>query len=417
MKNQISVSYEVGDVIAGEALGLMQKAKDHSDFLQEKTYPYTGWINYADSLSEESIKRIEDTAEEISGRCKYLIVIGIGGSYLGAKAALSFINTPESKKEGSHPEVLFAGFNLSGVYHTELIEKIKDDDICLLVISKSGGTLEPGIAFATLKHLLIKKYGREEALSRVYAITDEKNGKLHDEAVENRYTTFVLPSDIGGRYSVLSPVGLLPIAVSGINIRAILEGAESAVSDDMMEEAIKFATVRATLEKEKSVEVIEVFEPFLEDFAGWCQQLLGESEGKEGRGTLPVSVSLSKDLHSLGQFLQEGKQIFYETILFVDEPTYDIKITGEEAGAYEGRSYSEFNRAALEGMVKAHRDINIPIIRISIPRTSSYYFGQIIYFAEMVCAISGMLIGINPFDQPGVEAYKNAMYEYLEKLK
>ena len=415
MNKMPSISYDMSDEVKEKALNLEANAKAHVKTLLAKTMPFTGWVGYAGAVKEDFLREIENTATEIAGKCKYLVVIGIGGSYLGAKAALSFIDSPASKKQGSFPEVVFAGFNISGSYHKKLLDKIKNDDICLLIISKSGGTLEPSLAFAMLKQLLIEKYGRDEALSRIYAITDATSGKLKEESDKNGYKTFVLPSDIGGRYSVLSPVGLLPIAAAGIDIRGMLNGAYSAESGELMEAAIKLACIRATLEKEKCVEIIASFEPSLDDFAGWAQQLYGESEGKEGHGALPVSISISKDLHSLGQYLQEGKQMFYETILFIDNPSFDITIAGEEAGSYENRSYSEFNKAALVGMSSAHKQVGIPIIRIDIPDATAYSFGQMVYFAEMACAITGMLIGVNPFDQPGVEAYKKAMYEYLDK--
>ena len=416
MNKQIEVIYEVDGQILDEAEKLYASANEMHSVLNEKKLDFTGWVGYADTLPDEDITKILETADEIASRCKYFIAIGIGGSYLGAQAALSFIDRPDSRQNTGRPEVLFAGFNLSGTYHANLIDKIKDDDICLLIISKSGGTLEPSLAFIALKELLKEKYGQEEAMSRIYAITDNETGKLRQEAAANKYKTFDLPPDIGGRFSVLTPVGLLPLAVAGVDIRAILEGAAAANSGMMTDGAKRLACVRAVLEKQKDVQAICFFDPSVSDFAAWLLQLFGESEGKDGRGVLPVSVGVSRDLHSLGQFLQEGKQVFYETLLFASDTTRDITIKGSDAGAYVNRSYSEFNKAVLEGMAKAHREAGVPIIRVYYPDNSARSFGALVYFFELCCALTGLLMGINPFDQPGVEAYKRGMLEYLENV-
>ena len=412
--DRIEVVYEMDEeIIAGaEALGeaVDKKAAD----LYKKEMPYTGWVGYADGFPEDELADILKTADEIAARCSYFVVIGIGGSYLGARAALSFIDREDSVRRHGRPEVVFAGFNLSGTYHAELIDRISGGDVCLLIISKSGGTLEPSVAFLALKAMMEEKYGHEEAMSRIYAITDRTSGKLRKEAYENGYKAFVLPSDIGGRYSVLSPVGLLPLAVAGVDVRAVLDGARSANAEGMIECAKRLACVRAVLEKMKCVQTICFFEPSAEDFTAWLLQLFGESEGKDGRGVLPVGVGISRDLHSLGQFFQDGKQIFYETLLFVTEPTRDIKIGGETDSDISGRTFSEFNRAVLEGMVKAHRSVGAPIVRVLIPDNSARAFGQLVYFFELTCALTGLLMGVNPFDQPGVEAYKKGMLDYLK---
>jgi len=413
MKKPIEIVYETGDDVLTEAKEMFFSAEAKTKDLYEKSLGFTGWVGYADAFPEDELADILSTADEIASRCRYFVVIGIGGSYLGARSALSFIDRPDSVKKEGRPEVVFAGFNLSGTYHAELIDQIKDDDICILIISKSGGTLEPSVAFTCLKDLLILKYGHEEAMSRIYAITDRKSGKLRKEADEKGYKSFVLPPDIGGRYSVLSPVGLLPLAVAGIDIKAMLEGAKYANTENLISDAKKLACVRAALEKQKCVQTCCFFDPSVEDFTAWLLQLFGESEGKDGRGVLPVGVGISRDLHSLGQFFQDGKQVFYEMLLFVKEPTRDILIDGPNAGEYAGRSYSEFNRAVLEGMIKAHREVNIPVIRVYIPDNSAFSFGQLVYFFELCCALTGLLMGVNPFDQPGVEAYKRGMLEYL----
>ncbi|MDR3363722.1 MAG: glucose-6-phosphate isomerase [Clostridiales Family XIII bacterium] len=410
---RIEIVYETGEDVLSEAETLEAAAAEKVAALYRRDMPFTGWVDWANRFPEDALEDILKTADEIAARCKYFVVIGIGGSYLGAKAALSFIDRADSVRADGRPEVVFAGFNLSGTYHANLIDKIKDEDICLLIISKSGGTLEPSVAFLTLKKLLTEKYGHAEALSRIYAVTDAESGKLRTEAQANGYKAFVLPSDIGGRFSVLTPVGLLPLAAAGVDVRAILAGARSAGADDILASAKRLACVRTALEKQKSVETFCFFDPSVEDFTAWLLQLFGESEGKGGRGVLPVGVGVSRDLHSLGQFFQDGKQIFYETLLFVTEPTRDVKIGGEDAGDYAGRAYSEFNRAVLEGMAKAHRAVSVPIIRVYIPDNSAYSFGQLVYFFELTCAATGLLMGVNPFDQPGVEAYKKGMLDYL----
>ena len=415
MIRRVKIEYETNSSLLNEAAEFGSAADSNLAALYKKDLPFTGWVGYADAFPAEELEDILRTADEIAARCKYFVVIGIGGSYLGARAALSFIDRPDSNKSEGRPEVVFAGFNLSGTYHANLIDKIKDDDVCLLIISKSGGTIEPSVAFIALKTMLIEKYGRQEGLSRIYAITDASSGKLRKEADENGYKTFVLPSDVGGRFSVLTPVGLLPLAVAGVDVRAILEGAKAANTEGSIADAKKLACARAALEKQKNVAACCFFDPSVEDFTAWLLQLFGESEGKDGRGVLPVGVGLSRDLHSLGQFFQEGKQIFYEMLLFVTEPTRDVSLGGADAGDYTGRTFSEFNRAVLEGMVKAHRAVEVPVIRVYIPDNSAYTFGGIVYFFELTCALTGLLMGVNPFDQPGVEAYKAGMIEYLAK--
>ena len=407
MSKEIKIAYELNESLLTEAKTLAADADDKAGILYRKEMDFTGWVEYADSFPEAELKDIIETADEIAGKCKYFVVIGIGGSYLGARAALSFIDRPDSINTNGRPEVVFAGFNLSGTYHADLIDKIKEDDVCLLIISKSGGTIEPSVAFSALKNMLTEKYGHEEAMSRIYAITDKSSGKLRQEADQNGYKTFVLPSDVGGRFSVLTPVGLLPLAVAGVDINAMLDGAKSANTEPLITAAKDLACVRTLLEKQKSVQTFCFFDPSVEDFNAWLLQLFGESEGKEGRGVLPVGVGISRDLHSLGQFFQEGKQIFYETLLFIEDPTRDIVV--------DGRPYSELNRAVLEGMAKAHRDADVPIIRVYIPDNSAFSFGQLVYFFELNCALTGLLMGVNPFDQPGVEAYKKGMIEYLSR--
>ena len=410
---KMRIEYETDSALVEKARALSSAADAAEAKLYGGELGFTGWVNYAARFPEAELARIEKTAAEIAKKCDAFVVIGIGGSYLGAKAALSFIDREDSRLAGAWPEVFFAGFNLSGTYHKKLLDSLRGRELCVIVISKSGGTLEPSAAFAVFKELLIEKYGREEAYRRIYAITDAASGKLKAEAVQNDYASFVLPSDIGGRYSVLSPVGLLPIAAAGVDIRQLLAGAAGAESPDLRALAKEFACVRAALEQEKVVETFAYYDPSVEDFCGWLLQLFGESEGKDGRGSLPVGMGFSRDLHSLGQFLQEGRQIFYETMLFVEEPTLDLLIESEDAANVAGRRYSEFNRAVLEGVTRAHRAADIPVIRVLIPENSAYVFGQLVYVFELCCAVTGLLMGVNPFDQPGVEAYKKGMLDYL----
>ncbi|MEG2199633.1 MAG: glucose-6-phosphate isomerase, partial [Anaerovorax sp.] len=367
--------------------------------------PYTGWVTLPQQDHEEELERIMATAEKIKTQCNAFVVIGIGGSYLGARAAIEMLG-------GRH--VYFAGQNMSGTYHGQLLETLKDKEVCLCVISKSGTTTEPSMAFAILKEFLYKKYGKEEAKRRIYAITDEHKGVLREEAKREGYTCFVVPDDIGGRYSVLTPVGLLPIAVAGIDIQSMLDGAKSALEQPIQDSCFTYAAVRKSLMDEgKAIEIFESYEPQLHYFCEWLKQLFGESEGKEGKGLFPASLQFSADLHSMGQFLQEGNQIFFETILNVMHPENDL-VVPESAGAFlAGRSMNAVNKAAVTGVMAAHEAIGVPMIKLDIPALTPYFFGQMVYFFETSCALTGYLMGVNPFDQPGVESYKREMKKAL----
>ena len=385
---------------------------------------FTGWVQLPFSHDKNELKRILSTAEKIRKQCEIFIVIGIGGSYLGAKAAISALAAG-----GSIPEIFFAGQNLSGTYHKELLEKIRDKEICLCVISKSGTTTEPSVAFSILKDELYKKYGREEAANRIYAITDAKKGILRQEVDREGYESFVVPDDIGGRYSVLTPVGLLPIAVAGIDVEEMLLGAKSAAEKiflaggegdkipnaEQMDDASLLAAARVSLlNRGNIVEVYEYYEPRLQYFAEWLKQLFGESEGKNGKGIFPTALQFSTDLHSMGQFLQDGNKIFFETVLNVLEPPEDL-VVPESAGALlAGKSMNSINQAAVQGVIAAHEAEGIPIIKLDIPKLTPYCFGQLFYFFESSCALSGYLMGVNPFDQPGVESYKSEMRKVLQ---
>lgn len=379
-----------------------------------------GWVDYPVNYDEKVIENIIQSAKKIQNESDVFIVIGIGGSYIGARACIemlsnSFYNLQDSK-ERKAPQIFFAGYNLSGTYHKDLVEFIKDKDVSICVISKSGTTPEPSLTFSIFKDLLEKKY-KSEAKERIYVITDKEKGILRKEVDERGYTSYIVPDDIGGRYSVLTPVGLLPIAVAGIDIKEILRGAKEGyfqyLKEDLENPCCKYAVIRNILfQKGKIIEAFEAYEPKLQYFMEWLKQLFGESEGKEKKGIYPTSLQMSADLHSMGQFLQEGNQCFFETVLNVEKPQNDV--TTPNNNLFNTNSLNEVNQKAIEGVRLAHIEDDIPNIRISIPNFSPYYFGQLVYFFEKACAISGYLLGVNPFDQPGVEKYKSKMKQLLK---
>jgi len=375
---------------------------------------FTGWVNLPFAYDKKELKEILAAAEKIRKQCEVLIVIGIGGSYLGAQAAISALKTGKE----SAPEIFFAGQNLSGTYHKELLEKISGKDLCLCVISKSGTTTESSVAFSILKDELYKKYGREEAAKRIYAITDAEKGILREETSREGYVSFVVPDDIGGRYSILTAVGLLPIAAAGIDVEAMLKGAESAAEASKHEKAdasMLAATRVSLLNSGKTVEIFEYYEPKLQFFAEWLKQLFGESEGKDGKGIFPAALQFSTDLHSMGQFLQDGNQIFFETVLNVLNPPGDLIVPESAGELLAGKSMNAINQAAVEGVIAAHEATGVPIIKLDIPELAPHCFGQMVYFFETACALSGYLNGVDPFDQPGVESYKTEMRKVLSK--
>lgn len=383
---------------------------------------FTGWVKLPMQYNQDELEELLNTAALIQNQCELLIVIGIGGSYLGTRAAVHAL-TGGGDMVGSelsarnYPEIKFAGINFSGTYHAQLLEDIQKKEVCLCVISKSGTTTETSIAFAILKEALIEKYGKEVAVKRIYAITDKKEGTLRKEADQEGYTSFIIPDDIGGRYSVLTPVGLLPIAAAGIDIKAMLAGAKAmASSADWDYHATDYAVARYELMKAgKAVEIVGYFEPQLDFFAEWLKQLYGESEGKEGKGLYPTSLHFTTDLHSVGQFLQEGSQIFFETLLNVKKPARDIRIPKGAGSLFEGKSLFELNQAAVHAVIAAHEVKDIPIVKIDIPELNAFYFGQLIYFFETTCAITAYLMDVDPFNQPGVERYKAEMKKILQE--
>jgi len=409
----LKIDVSMTGICTGEIEKTRQLAYAAQDRLWAGKDDFTGWVKLPMDHDKDELEDVIATGYKIQEQCDLLIVIGIGGSYLGTRAAVEALPV----YSGKYPRIRFAGNNISGTYHAKLLEEMRNSETCLCVISKSGTTTEPSIAFAILKDALIEKYGKAEAAKRIYAITDAKKGVLREEADSEGYKSFVVPDDIGGRYSVLTPVGLLPISAAGIDVKSMLAGAEAMMSSPRWDkDAVDYACARFLLmEGGKSIEVIEYYEPQLQYFAEWLKQLFGESEGKEGKGLFPASLNFSADLHSMGQFLQEGNQVFFETVLNVEKPDRDIKVPESAGGLLAGRSMNDVNRAAVSGVIAAHRKAGVPIVKIGIPETTAYYFGQMVYFFEMTSAVTGLMMGVNPFDQPGVESYKAEMRSELAK--
>ena len=368
----------------------------------------TGWVQAPINVNDQELEFILNAADVVKSEANLFVVIGIGGSYLGAKAAIEAL----PKAESGTP-VRFFGTNFCTDYYREVIAEIKDKKPILCVISKSGNTTEIKAAFDTLKPIMEEKYGsKEEANKRILAVTDEKDGALRKEAEANGYTTLVIPKDIGGRYSALTPAGLLPMAVSGIDIRELLRGArDMATSPDWDAGGTDYAIARHLLQKQgKTMEVIAMCHSRLGYLGEWIKQLYGESEGKEGQGLWPATLTFSTDLHSMGQYIQQGRQNFFETIVSVDDPQYTITIPG---GDLKGKTIEELNRAMTGGVINAHKGAGIPVGEIHIPKLDPYHYGQLLYFLETTCAVTAMLDGVNPFNQPGVEAYKLEMRKLL----
>jgi glucose-6-phosphate isomerase len=391
---------------------------------------FLGWVNLPNEIDETILSDIEKTANDIrSKNIDIYVVIGIGGSYLGAKAVLDALSNNFAHLKGDKPAILFAGQNISEDYLFELRELLKGKEWAMSVISKSGTTTEPAIAFRILKQDLEEKYGKAEAISRICAITDAKRGALKTLATKEGYKTYVIPDDVGGRYSVLTPVGLVAIAVAGFDIRSLVQGAKDMAKatrpEVKFEEniACQYAAARHALYTEgKKIEILVNYQPKLHFMAEWWKQLYGESEGKMGKGIFPAAVDFSSDLHSMGQYIQEGERILFETVLSVAKPEREVLIPEDEANLDElnfiaGKNVDYVNKMAELGTQIAHVDGDVPNIRIEIERLNEYYIGQLIYFFEKACGISGYLINVNPFDQPGVEAYKKNMFALLEKPK
>ena len=390
---------------------------------------FLGWVALPQSIDAEQLATIKSSADKLRSKAEVIVCIGIGGSYLGAKAVLEAMSNSFSllKRDRKDPIVLFAGQNISEDYTYELLDAVKDRELAVVVISKSGTTTEPAIAFRILKAELERRYGKAEAAERIVAVTDKARGALKTLATQEGYQTFVIPDDVGGRFSVLTPVGLLPLAAAGIDIEALVRGAQDmqkATSEDVPYEqniAAQYAAVRNALYAEgKKIEILASYEPKLQYIAEWWKQLYGESEGKEGKGIFPASVTLTADLHSMGQYIQEGERMLMETVISVAKPDHSITIESDEENLdglnfLAGKRISEVNRMAELGVQLAHCDGGVPNIRIELPSIDAYNIGALLYFFERACGISGYILGVNPFNQPGVEAYKKNMFALLDK--
>ena len=400
--------------------------------LHQKNGPgheFTDWIDWPETYDKDEFSRIIKAADKIRQDSEILIVIGIGGSYLGARAAIEFLNDSfyniKAGQKGN-PQVIFAGNSISSTYLNDLIDLVEDCDFSINVISKSGTTTEPAIAFRVFKELLIDKYGLEAAKERIYITTDKARGALKEEADQLGYETFIIPDGIGGRFTVLTPVGLLPIAVTGKDIQAILDGAKVAMerysSQELSKnEAYQYAVIRNLLHRKgKDIEILVNYEPRLQYFAEWWKQLFGESEGKDQKGIYPSSANFSTDLHSIGQSIQDGQRNIFETVIKIERPTSDLEIPKLETDLdglkyLEGHTVDFVNTKAFQGTLLAHADGGVPNLVITIPEMNEHCLGELIYFFEIAVAISGYLNGVNPFDQPGVEAYKKNMFALLGK--
>ena len=391
---------------------------------------FLGWLDLPVDYDKEEFTRIKKAAEKIQGDSEVLIVIGIGGSYLGARAAIEFLRhgfyNNVSKEIRKTPEIYYCGNSISGTYLQGLIDVVGDRDFSVNIISKSGTTTEPAIAFRIFKEMLEKKYGKAEAAKRIYATTDKAKGALKNLATEEGYETFVVPDDVGGRFSVLTAVGLLPIAVSGADIDKLMEGAAEGrklALEQKFEEndALKYAALRnILLRKGKSVEILANYEPSLHYVSEWWKQLYGESEGKDQKGLFPASVDLTTDLHSMGQFIQDGSRIMFETVMNVEKSRCEVTIQKEDVDLdglnyLAGKTMDFVNKSAMNGTILAHTDGNVPNFMVKIPEQNEFYLGELFYFFEFACGVSGYLLGINPFNQPGVESYKKNMFALLGK--
>ena len=390
---------------------------------------FLGWVHLPSSISAADIEAIEAEAARLRAKADVVICIGIGGSYLGAKAVLEAMSDPFRllHKAPQGPTLLFAGQNISEDYIHEMLEAVKEHSIAAIVISKSGTTTEPAIAFRIIKAEIERRYGKREAAERIVAVTDKARGALKTLATQEGYPTFIIPDDVGGRFSVLTPVGLLPLAVAGVNIGELVRGAremEHATGEDVPfaeNPSALYAVVRNELYRQgKRIEILGSYEPKLQYINEWWKQLYGESEGKDGKGLFPASVTLTADLHSMGQYIQQGERILLETIISVAKPAHEVRIESDAENLdglnyLAGKRISEVNRMAELGVQMAHLDGGVPNLRVEIPAIDEHAIGGLLYFFEKACGISGYLLGVNPFDQPGVEDYKKNMFALLEK--
>lgn len=420
--------------ISAEEVELMKKLTlDAKDVLVSKTgagNDFLGWIDLPVDYDKEEFARIKKAAAKIQSDSEVLLVIGIGGSYLGARAALEFLGHSFAnivdKSIRKAPEIYFCGNSISSTYLKHLMDVVGDRDFSINMISKSGTTTEPAIAFRVFKALLEKKYGKEEAAKRIYATTDKARGSLKKVATEEGYETFVVPDDVGGRFSVLTAVGLLPIAVSGADIDKLMEGAASgrkrAIEAAFEEnDALQYAALRnILLRKGKTIEILANYEPSVHYVSEWWKQLYGESEGKDQKGIFPASVDLTTDLHSMGQFIQDGSRNIFETIINIETSREEIIIEEEPVDLdglnyLTGKTVDFVNKSAMNGTILAHTDGQVPNFLVNVPEVNEFYLGELFYFFEFACGVSGYILGVNPFNQPGVESYKKNMFALLGK--
>ncbi|MGL4345251.1 MAG: glucose-6-phosphate isomerase [Cellulosilyticaceae bacterium] len=431
--HKILVDYSKTGVQAYELDFFKNQVELAHTMLHEKTgagNDFLGWVDLPVNYNKNEFERIQAAATKIQNDSDVLIVIGIGGSYLGARACIEALShtfyNALAKEQRKTPEIYFVGNNISGTYLKHLLEVCEGKEVSVNVISKSGTTTEPAIAFRVFKKFMENKYGKQEAKNRIFATTDEARGALLTLAKEEGYETFVIPDDVGGRFSVLTAVGLLPIAVAGIAIDELMAGADAgrveyAEADINQNPCYQYAAVRnALLRRNKSVEIMVNYEPALQYFGEWWKQLYGESEGKDQKGIYPSSVNFSTDLHSLGQYIQDGQRFLFETVLNVQSPKLDVTLEEEDVDLdglnyLAGKTMDFVNKKAFEGTLLAHVDGGVPNIIISIPELTAFNLGKLIYFFEKACGISGYLLGVNPFDQPGVEEYKKNMFALLGK--
>lgn len=420
--------------VSEDEVELMKKqALDAKELLLSKTgagNDFLGWIDLPENYDKDEFSRIKKAADKIKRDSEVLLVIGIGGSYLGARAAIeflrhSFYNTV-SKEIRKTPEIYFVGNSISSTYIKHLMDVIGDRDFSINIISKSGTTTEPAIAFRVFKEMMEKKYGKKEASGRIYATTDKEKGALKGLATEEGYESFVVPDNVGGRFSVLTAVGLLPIAVSGADIDKLMEGAalgrkqaiEAAFEEN---DALKYAALRnILLRKGKGIEVLANYEPNVHFVSEWWKQLYGESEGKDQKGIFPASVDLTTDLHSMGQFIQDGARTIFETVINIEASREELILQKEPVDLdglnyLAGKTVDFVNKSAMNGTILAHTDGQVPNLMVNVPEVNEFYLGQLFYFFEFACGVSGYMLGVNPFNQPGVESYKKNMFALLGK--
>ena len=430
---KVKFDFEKAGVEPSEIKALSSYIKVAHNMLHEKTglgSDFLGWVDLPVALDKEELKRVKAAGEKMKVDSEAVVVVGIGGSYLGAKAAFEFLGSsfrnqlPKEKRKA--PELYFAGQNISGSYMSELLELLKEKELSVIVISKSGTTTEPALAFRLLKTLMEEKYGKKNAAKRIFAVTDQSRGALKKLADGEGYETFVIPDDVGGRFSVLTPVGLLPLAAAGFDIDAMIKGAINAYTEmknpEVMEnECYKYAAVRnLLLRKGKGIEVLVSYDPRMKFIGEWWKQLYGESEGKEGKGIFPASMEFTTDLHSLGQYMQDGARTVFETVMKIENTGEGFLISNDPENLdglnfLSGKTMEFVNNRAMDGTIIAHKNGGVPILKLRLEKADEETFGELVYFFEKACGISGYLLGVNPFDQPGVEEYKKNMFALLGK--